>query len=243
MEGGEDRRAPMTTYLLSVVIPIYNERATLAEVMESVHAIEIKKEIIAVDDGSTDGSRELLKALAEKYPGVVALYHERNRGKGAALRTGFRHANGDFVICQDADLECDPQNYPQLLKPLLDGRADVVYGSRFIYTHERRVARFWHVLGNRVLTTLSNVFTNLNLTDMETGYKVFRREVIQSIEVEEDRFGFEPEVTAKIATLGLRVYEVPISYEGRTVADGKKIGWRDAIRTVYCIVKYGLRRR
>ena len=233
----------MTTYLLTVVIPIYNERATLAEVMESVHAIEIKKEIIAVDDGSTDGSRELLKALAEKYPDVRALYHERNRGKGAALRTGFRHANGDFVICQDADLECDPQNYPQLLKPLLDGRADVVYGSRFIYTHERRGARFWHVLGNRVLTTLSNVFTNLNLTDMETGYKVFRREVIQSIEVEEDRFGFEPEVTAKIATMGLRVYEVPISYEGRTVADGKKIGWRDAIRTVYCIIKYGLRRR
>jgi len=230
---------------LSIVIPVYNERPTLARVVEAVSAVEIdaEKEVIAVDDGSTDGSSQLLADIAGKHPEVRAIYHARNCGKGAALRTGFRHATGDFVIIQDADLECDPRNYPRLLEPLFEGRADVVYGSRFIYATERRVLPLWHTLGNRCLTMLSNVFTNLHLTDMETGFKVFRRDVIQRLELVEDRFGFEPEVTAKLARIGARIYEIPIEYQGRTVAEGKKIGWKDAVRTVYCIVKFGLARR
>jgi len=231
------------SYRLSVVIPVYNERPTLARVVEAVDAVDVPKEIIAVDDGSTDGSRELLGELAEKFPNVVAIYHDRNRGKGAALRTGFARATGDFVIMQDADLECDPQNYPRLLKPFLEDGADVVYGSRFVYPEDRRVDSFWVARANKVLTTLSNLFTDLNLTDMETGYKVFRREVIQRIRIEEDRFGFEPEITAKIARMGLVIYEVPISYQQRrTTSEGKKIGWKDGVSTLWCIVKYGLRR-
>jgi glycosyltransferase involved in cell wall biosynthesis len=230
-------------YRLSVVIPIYNEQATLRQIIERVQAVEIPKEIIAIDDGSTDGSREILQEISRESPNLLALYHDKNRGKGAALRTGLAHATGDFVVVQDADLEYDPHNYVQLLKPLIEHRADVVYGSRFISGEERRILFFWHALANRLLTTLSNMFTNLNLSDMETCYKIFRREVIQSLTLEEDRFGFEPEVTAKVAKLGVRIYEVGISYHGRTYVEGKKIGWKDAFRTIYCIVKYGVRRK
>src|SRR5215467_5991381 len=218
----------MENYRLSVVIPIFNERSTLRNIIRQVEAVEIAKEIIAVDDGSSDGSREVLKQLEVEHSSLIAIYQEKNRGKGAALRTGFSRATGDFVIVQDADLEYDPQNYKQLLKPLIEGRADVVYGSRFISGQERRVLFFWHSIGNFLLTGLSNMFTNLNLTDMETCYKAFRREVIQAIELEQNRFGFEPEVTAKIAKMGARVYEVGISYHGRTYEEGKKIGWKDA---------------
>jgi len=232
----------MENYRLSVVIPIFNERSTLRNIIRQVEAVEIAKEIIAVDDGSSDGSREVLKQLEVEHSSLIAIYQEKNRGKGAALRTGFSRATGDFVIVQDADLEYDPQNYKQLLKPLIEGRADVVYGSRFISGQERRVLFFWHSIGNFLLTGLSNMFTNLNLTDMETCYKAFRREVIQAIELEQNRFGFEPEVTAKIAKMGARVYEVGISYHGRTYEEGKKIGWKDALQSVYCIVKYGLKR-
>ncbi len=232
----------MQNYRLSVVIPIYNERATLRAIIRQVDTVEISKEIIAVDDASTDGSREVLKELEHECSHLVAIYHDKNLGKGAALRTGFRHATGDFVIVQDADLEYDPQNYMQLLKPLIEGRADVVYGSRFISGQERRVLFFWHSVGNLFLTILSNMFTDLNLTDMETCYKAFRREIIQAIALEQDRFGFEPEVTAKVAKMGARLYEVGISYHGRTYAEGKKIGWKDGLQSVYCIVKYGLQR-
>ena len=224
---------------LSVVIPIYNEAATIEAVVRAVGEVPLDKEIILVDDCSTDGTPRKLDELA-KVPGVRVIKHEKNRGKGAALRTGFAAATGDIVIIQDADLEYDPQEYPKLIKPILDGKADVVYGSRLTGGDSHRVLYFWHYAGNYFLTLLSNAFTNLNLTDMETGSKMFRREIIQKIKIEENRFGFEPEITAKVAKLHCRVYEVGISYSGRTYEEGKKIGWKDGVRAIWCIVKYNL---
>jgi glycosyltransferase involved in cell wall biosynthesis len=221
---------------LSVVIPCYNERATIATVVDQVLASPWTAEVIVVDDGSTDGTRDVLPGLDD--PRVRVHLQPYNQGKGAALRRGFAEATADYVIVQDADLEYDPAEYGPLVQPLVDGLADVVYGSRFISSRPHRVLYYWHSVGNRFLTTLSNMFTNLNLTDMETCYKVFRREVVQSIVVEEDRFGFEPEVTAKVARGEWRVYELGISYNGRTYAEGKKIGWRDGVRAVYCILKF-----
>ena len=223
---------------LSVIVPVFNELSTIREIVARVLAVPVDKELIIVDDFSTDGTRPVLNELA-LIPNVKVVFHDRNRGKGAALRTGFASATGDLVLVQDADLEYDPDEYPRLLKPILDGKADVVYGSRFIGGESHRVLYFWHSLGNKLLTLMSNAFTNLNLTDMETCYKVFRREIIQNISVEEDRFGFEPEVTGKIAAIrGCRVYEVGISYFGRTYEEGKKIGWRDGVRAAWCIWKY-----
>jgi glycosyltransferase involved in cell wall biosynthesis len=228
---------------LSIVIPCYNEKNTIQEIVNAVKAAPVTdKEIVIVDDCSTDGTREVLREqIASQVDQII--YHEVNQGKGAALRTGFRHVKGDIVVVQDADLEYDPQEYPLLMEPIEKGRADVVFGSRFMGGAPHRVVYFWHMMGNRFLTLLSNMFTNLNLTDMETCYKMFRREVIQSIVVEEDRFGFEPEITAKVAAKGCRIYEVGISYYGRTYAEGKKIGWRDGFRAIYAIVKYNLWRR
>jgi glycosyltransferase involved in cell wall biosynthesis len=219
-----------------VVIPCYNEEATIQSLINLVLASKWVAEIIVVDDGSKDRSREILASIDNAKVRVVL--HEVNKGKGAALRTGFQHATSEFVIVQDADLEYDPSEYPLVLEPLLDDRADVVFGSRFLSGRPHRVLYFWHSLGNKFLTLLSNMFTDLNLTDMETCYKCFRREVIQSIKIEEDRFGFEPEITAKLAKSQVRIYEVGISYSGRTYDEGKKIGWRDGIRAVYCIVRY-----
>ena len=230
---------------LSVVMPAFNERATIAEIIRRVMAVPIRKELIVVDDGSTDGTREILRTLQEQYPPheLRVIFQPQNRGKGAALRTGLQAARGDYVVIQDADLEYDPREYPRLLQPCLEHDADVVYGSRFAGAGPHRVLFFWHAVGNKVLTTVSNAFTDLNLTDMETCYKLFRREVIQSIRLEQDRFGFEPEVTAKIAHRDLKIYEVGISYYGRGYAEGKKIGWRDAIEAFYCIVRYGIQQR
>jgi glycosyltransferase involved in cell wall biosynthesis len=225
---------------LSVVIPVYNERDTIRELYETVKAVPVDKEIILVDDFSTDGTRDIIQGMADDTTRVVL--HERNRGKGAALRTGFRQATGDIVLVQDADLEYDPSQYPKLIKPILDGKADVVYGSRFLTGDYRRVLFFWHSCGNKFLTLLSNMFTNLNLTDMETCYKVFRREVLQKITIEENRFGFEPEITAKVAKLDVRIYEIGISYAGRTYKEGKKIGWKDGFSALRCILKYNLLR-
>ena len=239
--------------MISLVIPVYNENASLEELLRRVVAVNMPKELIVVDDCSTDGSREFLSRLAERglagLPGahpanenrLEVLFQERNQGKGAALRRGFEAATGDVVVVQDADLEYDPREIPRLVGPILDGHADVVFGSRFI-GETRRVLYYWHAVVNWGLTTLSNMTTGLNLTDMETCYKAFRRELVQSIRIEEDRFGFEPEITAKVARAGARVYEVPISYHGRTYEEGKKIGWKDGLRAVYAIAKYSLKR-
>jgi glycosyltransferase involved in cell wall biosynthesis len=228
------------TMKLSIIIPCYNEAATIVGLVEAVRAAPYPdKEIIVVDDGSTDGTRERLAGeLKDRIDRVIL--HEVNRGKGAALRTGIQAATGELVVIQDADLEYDPNEYGRLLAPIIEGRADVVFGSRFMGAEPHRVLYFWHRMGNGLLTLLSNMLTNLNLTDMETCYKAFRREVIQAIHLEEDRFGFEPEVTAKIAKGGYRVYEVGISYYGRTYAEGKKIGYKDGLRAIYCILKYNL---
>jgi glycosyltransferase involved in cell wall biosynthesis len=223
---------------LSVVIPVYNEADTLEQVLERVRKVPVDKEIVLVDDGSTDASRDILKRM-ETREGIKVVFHEENQGKGAAIRTGFRHCEGDIVIIQDADLEYFPEEYPSLLEPIENGWADVVYGSRFL-GHPHRVLFFHHYLANRFLTFLSNLFTNLNLTDMETCYKVFRREIIQKIELKSNRFGFEPEVTAKMAKLKPRVFEVSISYNGRTYEQGKKINWKDGILAVWYIIRYSL---
>jgi glycosyltransferase involved in cell wall biosynthesis len=235
--------------ILSVVIPVYNERLTIRAILARVRAVPINKQIIVVDDCSTDGTREILRAMAEPEPDLTVVFHEVNQGKGAALRTGFQHATGDVVIVQDADLEYDPEQYPELLQPSVEGKADVVFGSRFVgETH--RVLYFWHSVANKGLTLLSNMFTNLNLTDMEVCYKLFRREIIQGITLRSNRFGFEPEVTAKVARFMLadenglqrlcRIYEIPVSYHGRTYHEGKKIGLKDGFQALYCIIRYAL---
>jgi glycosyltransferase involved in cell wall biosynthesis len=228
--------------LLSVVIPVYNERDTLFEIIRRVLAVPlaVDRELVLVDDCSTDGTRELYPRLAHEFPNAVicVFEHHVNQGKGAALRTAYRHVSGDIVIVQDADLEYDPNDYPRLLKPILEGRADVVYGSRFLRGTGNRVLSFWHTHGNKLLTLLSNMFTDLNLTDMETCYKVFRVEVIKGIEIKSNRFGVEPEVTAKIAKGNWRIHEVGISYEGRSYKQGKKIGWRDGLNAIYSIVRF-----
>jgi glycosyltransferase involved in cell wall biosynthesis len=234
------RRSPCPPMKLSIVIPCYNEAKTIRQIVERVRAAPmLEKEIIIVDDCSRDGTRELLeREIAPLVDRIV--YHDANRGKGAALRTGFAAATGDIVLVQDADLEYDPQEYPRLIKPIVDGQADVVFGSRFMGSDAHRVVYFWHMAGNKLLTLGSNMLTNLNLTDMETCYKVFRREVLRKITIEEDRFGFEPEITAKVARLRVPIYEVGISYYGRTYEEGKKIGWRDGVRALYAILKYNL---
>jgi glycosyltransferase involved in cell wall biosynthesis len=225
---------------LSVIMPVYNERSTLRTVVDRVLAVPLQLELICVDDGSRDGSREILGELQTQYPQLRIFLQPQNFGKGAALRRGIQEATGEFVIIQDADLEYDPGDYAALLDPLIQGKADVVYGSRFLGSGPHRVLYFWHSVGNRALTLLSNCLTNINLSDMETCYKVFRRDVIQSIPIEENRFGFEPEITVKVAKRHLRIYEVGISYWGRTYEEGKKIGWRDGFRALWCLVKYSI---
>ena len=227
---------------LSIIIPCYNEVNTIESIINAVIACPYEnKEIILVDDFSTDGTRQKLQQDIEKLIDKI-LYHERNQGKGAALRSGIMAATGDIVIIQDADTEYDPNDIPKIIEPILDGKADVVYGSRFLGGGTHRVLYYWHMVGNKLLTTLSNMFTNINLTDMETCYKAFRREIIQSIEIKEDRFGFEPEITAKVAKMNCRIYEVGISYYGRTYEEGKKIGWKDGLSAIRCIFKYNLSR-
>jgi glycosyltransferase involved in cell wall biosynthesis len=223
---------------LSVVIPVYNEKETIREVIEAVRKAPVdNKEIIVVDDFSTDGTREILREEIQSKVDKI-LFHDVNQGKGAALRTGFAAATGDVVVVQDADLEYDPNEYPRLMGPILQDKADVVFGSRFMGGQPHRVVYFWHMIGNKFLTLFSNMCTNINLTDMETCYKMFRREVIQAVKIEENRFGFEPEITAKVAKQNVRIYEVGISYYGRTYAEGKKIGWRDGFRALYAIIRY-----
>lgn len=224
---------------LSVVIPVFNEQATVEQVVRRIQRSALAAELILVDDGSSDGTVDIIRRLAAE-DGITALYHDQNQGKGAALRTGFAAATGDVVVIQDADLEYDPAEYPRLIAPIEQGKADAVYGSRFIGGDSHRVLYFWHMLGNKFITLLSNMFTNLNLTDVETCYKMIRREVIQSIQLHEDRFGFEIEITAKLARRRVRIYEVGISYAGRTYDEGKKIGWRDGVRAIWCILKYNL---
>jgi glycosyltransferase involved in cell wall biosynthesis len=223
---------------LSVVMPVYNEAATVADVIKTVLAQRPVRQLIIVDDASRDGTWETLQLLAQNEPRIELVRHEVNQGKGAALRTGISHATEPVVVIQDADLEYDPAEYHRLLAPILSGKADVVFGSRFLGASAHRVLYYWHSVGNRMLTTLSNMATDLNLTDMETCYKTFRREVIQKIKIEENRFGFEPEITAKVARLKVRIFEVAISYSGRTYAEGKKIGWRDGFHALWCVFKY-----
>ncbi|HTS38049.1 MAG TPA: glycosyltransferase family 2 protein [Candidatus Solibacter sp.] len=223
---------------LSVVMPVFNEQATLEQVIARVLAVPLDIELLCVDDGSTDASREILERLEARHSQIRVFLQPKNMGKGAALRRGIQESTGDFVIIQDADLEYDPVDYQLLLRPLIEGKADVVYGSRFLGSGPHRVLYFWHSVGNWILTLLSNALTNINLSDMETCYKVFRREVIQSIPIEENRFGFEPEITVKVAKRNLRIYEVGISYWGRTYEEGKKIGWRDGVRALICLMKY-----
>ncbi len=235
----------MKSRVVSIVVPCYNESKTLETIIARVLGADIsglEREVVIVDDGSQDDSVKIAKSLAARYPNIRVLEHKMNQGKGAALRTGFQAASGDIILVQDADLEYNPSDYPKLLAPILDDRADVVYGSRFRSGSEMRVLLFWHNVGNSVLTLMSNMMTNLNLTDMETCYKVFRREVIQAITIQEDRFGFEVEITAKIAHLPVRprIYEVGISYSGRTYSEGKKITWKDGIRAVWCIFRYNI---
>ena len=225
---------------LSIVMPCYNEINTIGIIVEAVKNMPYhNKEIIIVDDCSTDGTREIIKDRIEPLVHKV-IYHDRNRGKGAALRSGIKAATGDIIIIQDTDLEYDPNEIPMVIQPILDGKADVVFGSRFIGGQPHRVVYFWHMVGNKILTTISNMFTNINLTDMETCYKAFKREILQSIEIQENRFGFEPEITVKVAKKKVRIYEVGISYFGRTYAEGKKINWKDGFRAIYCILKYSL---
>lgn len=232
---------------LSIVIPAYNEERTILQILEKVVEVElmqgIQKELILVNDCSTDQTEGLIHQFQQAHPEleIQSLKHEHNQGKGAALRTGIQHATGEYLLIQDADMEYDPREYNRLLKPVVEGFADVVYGSRFMGGNPHRILFFWHSIGNRVLTFLSNMFTNLNLTDMETCYKLFRTSVVQEIKLRENRFGFEPEITAKVSRIkGIRIYEVGISYYGRTYEEGKKIGWRDGLRAMYCILKYGL---
>jgi glycosyltransferase involved in cell wall biosynthesis len=221
---------------LTVIIPVYNEARTILRVIERVKKTPMETEIIVVDDASTDGTREILDGCREA---VKVLFHETNQGKGGAIRTGLSHVTGDLVIIQDADLEYDPSEYPQLMAPILEGKADVVYGSRFL-GGPHRVLFFWHAVGNKIITTLSNILTDLNLSDMETGYKVFKAEILRNITIESNRFGFEPEITAKVAIMGCRIYEIPISYWGRDYSEGKKINWKDGMAALYWILKYNL---
>lgn len=225
---------------LSIVIPVYNEENTVAQVVQVVREVklDVEKEIILIDDYSTDGTRSVLEKLAADYPEIKVEFHTVNKGKGAALHTGFAAATGDLVIIQDADLEYDPHEYPALLKPIIDGHADVVFGSRFAGGGAHRVHLYWHYLGNRFLTTLSNMMTNLNLTDMEVCYKVFKKEILDQLDLKEPRFGFEVEITAKVARARCIIYEIPISYYGRGYEEGKKITWKDGVRAIYCIIKY-----
>lgn len=228
---------------LTVIIPVFNEQKTIETVLRRVEAVplHLDREIVLVDDCSTDGTRDVIQRLKEERGGsLVCLFHERNQGKGAAIRSGLGIATGDILLIQDADLEYDPAEYPNLLAPILSGKADVVYGSRFVGSQPHRVLLFWHSVGNRLLTLLSNMLTNLNLTDMETCYKVFRKEVVAGLSLQENRFGFEPEITAKIAKLNCRIYEVGISYSGRTYAEGKKINWKDGFWAIWCILKYNV---